>query len=696
MDDSSLQRAVSLHQSGNLTEAQALYRAIVKQDPKNFEGLYRLGISFAQQSKFDHAVKWIKRALALRPDFAQGHFDLGSLYGQLGRVALAVKSLERAIACNPDYGEAYHNLGNALNELGQSEEAIAAFDRAIVLTPAIASLYFNRANALKKLLRHSEAIDDYQKALVIEPDHVQALNNLGNCLYETKHFDEATEAFKRAIALNPDYASAHFNLANVQRQCGLWRDAGESLRRVIDIDPGYDYALGALVSLRMYCCDWDAVDRYVPQVIKGVRAGKPTIDPFTFLALNASPADQLICAQTGMRKECPPAPAAIWRGEKYRHDKIRIAYLQGDFSDHPMAHLTVGLFEHHDRSRFETTAIAFDAGKQTPLRQRMVDAFDHFIDVRQTSDQDVAKILRENEIDIAIDGKGYTQDARTNIFALRPAPVQVNYLAYPGTMGAPYMDYIIGDRFVIPPGDEKYYSEQVVRLPDTYLVNDSRRSIAETTPTRAEAGLPENGFVFCAFTNGYKITKPLFDCWLRLLTQVDGSVLWLPAGKNPIVLDNLCTAAEAHGLAPGRLVFADYTATNRGHLARLCLADLSLDTLPYGAHSTASDSLYVGTPIITCRGTTFAGRVGAGLLSAVGLGELITETLDEYENLALKIARDPKFHTALKAKLARNIRTTALFDTARFTRHIEAAYQTMWERAQQGLSPKAFDVPALP
>jgi predicted O-linked N-acetylglucosamine transferase (SPINDLY family) len=496
MDDHPLQRAISLHQSGKFAEAQALYRAIVKKDPKNFEGLYQLGILFAQQSKFDHAVTWIKKALAVRSDFAQGHFDLGSLYGQLGRFALAVKSLERAIACNPDYAEAYHNLGNALNELGREADALAAFERAIALKPDVASVYFNRANVLKKLFRYDAAIKNYRQALVIEPDHLQALNNLGNCLEETNCLEEAMDVFARAIALKPDYAAAHLNLAHVQRSCGLWREAAASLQRVIEIDPDYEYALGALINLKMYCCDWGLIDQYTPKIVKDVRAGKPAIDPFTFIALSASPADQLICAKTAMRKDCPPAPVGIWRGEKYRHDKIRIAYLQGDFSDHPMAYLTVGLFEHHDRSRFETTPVAFDAGKETPLRQRMMNAFDKFIDIRQTSNQDVAEILRAQESDIAIDGKGFTLDARTNIFAQRPAPIQVNALACPGTMGAPYMDYIIADRFVIPEGDEKHYSEQVVCLPNTYLVNDSRRSIADITPTRKEAGLPKNGFVF--------------------------------------------------------------------------------------------------------------------------------------------------------------------------------------------------------
>jgi predicted O-linked N-acetylglucosamine transferase (SPINDLY family) len=385
-----------------------------------------------------------------------------------------------------------------------------------------------------------------------------------------------------------------------------------------------------------------------------------------------------------------PAHPPLWQGEVYAHDRLRVAYLSADFNEHPTAYLTAGLFEQHDTSRFEITALSFGQNDNSPARRRLEAAFEHFIDVGGNSDQEIAALMRRTEIDIAVDLMGFTKDHRLGVLARRAAPIQVNYLGYPGTTGAPYMDYILADATVIPEDHDAFYAERVVRIPGTYQINDNRRAIGQRTPTREECGLPQNAFVFCCFNNPQKITPEIFDIWMRLLQATEGSVLWLITGIAKAAA-NLRLEAEKRGVAPERLIFAP-KASVADHLARHRLADLCLDTLPYNAHTTASDALWAGLPVLTCLGETFAGRVAASLLKAIGLDALITRTLAEYEALALRLARDPAYLAALKDTLNRNRDTSLLFDTQGATRHIEAAYQTMIEIARRHEKPRGFNV----
>jgi predicted O-linked N-acetylglucosamine transferase (SPINDLY family) len=381
----------------------------------------------------------------------------------------------------------------------------------------------------------------------------------------------------------------------------------------------------------------------------------------------------------------------LWRGERYDHARIRIAYVSGDFRVHPVAMLMAGVFEHHDRARFETIGVSFGPDDGSELRARVAGAFEHFLDVRGKSDGEIARMLREREVDIVVDLMGPTAGCRSGIFASRPAPVQVNYLGYPGTMACPFMDYILADRVVIQTGEHGHYSEKIVTLPDTYLAGDDARAISSAAPSRAEAGLPEHGFVFCSFNNSYKFTPAMFAVWMRILRAVEGSVLWLPEGNAP-ARRNLVREAATHGIAADRIVFAPFLDDSADHLARLPLADLFLDTLPCNAHTTASDALWAGLPVLTCKGGTFAGRVAASLLHATGLDELVTESLAAYEARAVSLARDCAALGAIRANLARNRRTATVFDTARFTRNLEAAYTRMHARALRGEAPIEFAV----
>jgi predicted O-linked N-acetylglucosamine transferase (SPINDLY family) len=385
-----------------------------------------------------------------------------------------------------------------------------------------------------------------------------------------------------------------------------------------------------------------------------------------------------------------PASEPLWRGERYSHDRIRVAYLSTDFGEHAVATQIAGVLERHDRTRFETIAISYGRNDRSATRARLERAFERFIDVESRSDREVASEIRALETDIVVDLTGLTARSRPGILALRPAGLQVQYLGYAGSLGAEYVDYVIADDVVIPEHHRSHYAEKVATLPDTYMPTDSERAIG-TRPSRAQAGLPETGFVFCAFNNSYKVSPELFDIWMRLLKAVEGSVLWLP-DMNDTTRRNLIQEAEARGVAGLRLVFASYAASGAEHLARLGLADLFLDTRPYNAHSSASDALWAGIPVLTLPGDTFASRVGASLLSACGLAELIADSAQSYEAIALHLASDKAEYAALKAKLERNRTSSVLFDTARFTRHLEAAYATMYEHHQRGGEPRPFRV----
>ncbi len=399
----------------------------------------------------------------------------------------------------------------------------------------------------------------------------------------------------------------------------------------------------------------------------------------------------LKAARSYMDRRIPMRPAPLCQGVRYQHDKVRIAYLSGDFRVHPIAYLVAELFELHDRSCFEVIGVSYGSDDRSSQRARLMKAFDHFLDISSLSDSGAAQLLRDAEIDIAIDLSGITRDCRPEMLALRPAPIQVNYLGYPGTMGVDFIDYVIADNVVLPLEQSAFYTEKIAHLPDCFMVNDRKREIAATTPTQEAARLPDNGFVFCSFNNNFKITSDIFDIWMRLLREIEGSVLWL-LQSNDAARRNLSAAAVGWGRPPTRLVFADRLPLHEDHLARHRLADLFLDTLPYNAHTTASDALWVGLPVITCLGEAFPGRVAASLLRAVGLPELVTQTPREYEALARRLAQTPLELLSIRSKLSENRATCALFDTERFARNIEAAYLHMWRRHQEGLEPASFNV----
>jgi protein O-GlcNAc transferase len=676
-------------------EALACYDRALALKPDYAEAMNNRGNALRNLERHEEALASCDRALALKPDYAEALNNRGNALFGLKRHEEALASFDHALALKPDYAEALNSRGNALLGLKRPEEALASYDRALALKPDDADALNNLGNALHDLGRHEESLACVDRSLELKPDYAEALNNRGNALFALKRQVEALASYDRALAVKPDYAEAMGNRGNALFDLKRYEEAAREFERSLSLKPDFDEAKGNTLRQQLYCCqlycsDWKDYDENVELMVNDVVAGKRPAIPFIFLSASGSASDQLQCARIFSREKYPPAGEALWQGERYSHDRIRVAYLSADFLPHATAYLIAGLFESHDKSRFETTAISFSPDSTNEIRTRLEKSFDRFIDVRRNTDRETAALLRELEIDIAVDLKGYTQDARTGIFAFRGAPIQVNYLGYPGTMGADYIDYIIADRIVIPADQQSHYAEKVVYLPDSYQPNDSKRRISEQTPTRAEAGLPETEFVFCSFNNNYKIVPPVFDIWMRLLGQVEGSVLWLLA-DNAAAARNLRQEAELRGIAPDRLVFAPRMRPD-DHLARHRLADLLLDTVPINAHTTASDALWAGLPIVTCLGSAFAGRVAASLLNAVGLPELIADNLADYEALALKLARDAGTLAAIRAKLAQNRATAPLFDTDRYRRHIESAYETMWQRYQRGEPPAGFAV----
>jgi len=646
---------MALFQRGRLAEAEALFLQLLPSNPRAFAPRHMLGLVMAQQGRLAEAREMIGSALQLNPR------DAGALV----------------------------NYGNVLTMLGCFGEAIASYDRALVIAPD-AQTWNNRGNALQSLGQRIEALASYEKALRLEPGNLQALLRRGVILGELKYSDEAMASYDRLLALDPNHAEALNNRGflwwlNKQN----YPKAMADLERAFALAPNLPYLRGLMLHLKMYAADWTNFEGQKNAIAEGLRAGQRVARPFMFQAVSGRPDELQACARLYARDLFPLAtdvphhdPAAR-RGTR----KIRLGYLSGEFRDQATALLMAGLYERHDRSRFEVIAVDNGSADRSAMSARLKQAFDQWIDIGDLRDVEAAEKIRAAGIDILVNLNGYFGKLRMDVFAQRPAPLQVNYLGFPGTMGAPYIDYIIADRVVIPPDEERFYDEQVVTLPGCYQVNDDRGRPIAPRPTRTEAGLPSRGFVFCNFNQSYKLTPGVFASGMRILNRVEDSVLWLLEGPAPYA-DNVAGHAREHGVAPERILFAPDRPTDR-HLARMQLADLFLDGLPYNAHTTGSDALWAGVPLLTRRGTTFPGRVAASLLYAAGLPELVTDSAQTYEDMAVRLASDPQAFQQIKSRLTRDC---PLFDTDLFRRNIEAAYLRMWEIWLAGEKPRAFAV----
>ena len=714
-----LQRALAHHQAGELAVASDLYRAVLASAPDNFDALHLLGVIAVQQGEWleadtllrrarainpqspeacsnhvvalkalerhDEALAACDAAIALNPNYVEAHHNRGVALLARQRYDEALASFDAALALRPAFAPAFADRGSALAGLGRHEAALASYDRALALQPRDPKALVRRGAALSALARHAEALDMIDRALALAPDDVDALNSRGGALTQLRRYPEAMACYDRALELRPDFAEARYNRGALRGYAGQHDAACADLAAAQARDPRLPCIDSMLLHAKLHCCDWNGFAETRERILAGLRAGERNVDPLTLMGLSDSTADQLQCARRWVSALFPRSATPLWRGERYAHSRIRIAYLSTDFREHAMPRLMAGVFEAHDRARFETTALSFGVDAPSAMRIRLTRAFDRFVDVRTMSDAEIAGWLRNEEIDIAVDLNGHTADARSGIFARRPAPIQVNYLGFPATMGADFIDYLIADRYVVPETLRHGYAEKIVYLTDCFQANDAKREIAPLTVTRQDLGLPAEGFVFCSFNSSYKLSPPQFDSWMRILAATPGSVLWL-LGRSAVVEDSLRREARARGVAPERIVFAGQ-APYADYLARYALADLFLDSLPFNAGTTASDALWAGLPVLTCSGEAFAARMAGSLLHAIGLPELVTATPAAYEALAVRLATDRAPHRDVRARLARHRDSFPLFDTERFRAQIEAAYVAMWQRCQRGEPP---------
>jgi predicted O-linked N-acetylglucosamine transferase (SPINDLY family) len=669
---------------------RGLFKPKANDDPgsaQTVDALNAIAAIALQDGDLERAIQLFDEVIRRKGDHAEAYYKRANALNGLGRWESALADYDQAIAVNPEYANAYCNRGTVLERLNRWDEALVSYNRAVALNPGDHLAYYNRGSVLKRLERIDEALASYERAIALKSDYVEAYLNRGNVLQELHRHEAAVASYDRAIQLKPIFAEAFQARGSSLFNLGRFEAAIASYDQAIVLKPDYKFILGMRRYAKMQICDWDDLAPDLERLTQGLRNSTAVCSPFPLLPLVDSATLQRLAARIWVREQCPPNATLATIPSYPRGDRIRIGYFSADFRSHPVSLLAAELFETHDRSRFEITAFAFGPEAGDAMRTRLERAFDRFVDVRDRSDIEVTLLARELGIDIAVDLGGFTEYSRTRIFALRAAPIQVNYLGYPGTMGAEYMDYLIGDRTVVPEAQQRHYTEKIVYLPDSYLPHDSSRTISDTVLTREELGLPPTGFVFCCFNNSYKIMPGTFDGWMRILSRVENSVLWL-SQNNPTAASNLRQEAARRGVDAERLIFANRLSSLPEHLARHRAADLFLDTRPYNAHATAIDALWAGLPVLTCIGESFPGRVAASLLKAIELPALITSTAEQYEELAVQLASNPQRLAQIRQQLASNRLKTPLFDTRAFTRHLEAAYARIHERYQANLPPE--------
>lgn len=680
---------VLLQMQGSLDQAASAYREAIARRPAYAEAQFNLGSVLHQKLELDAAEAAYRRVVSLDPGIAVVHNNLGTVLKDKGLLREALAEFETAIKLQADYAEAFYNRGTVLQQQGRLEEALAAYGSAVERRRDYADAINNAGIVLQELGRATEAIDLYRRLVELMPSYADAYNNMGTALLAARRPGEAQAAFERALAHRPDFPEAFYNLGNAWRELGDLAQATSAYRNALRLRPDYPDAFSQLMYHRAQACEWDNYELDQQKLLEMVRRGI-RVPPFYLFSTPASASDQLTCARNWIGPISPPREAVFAHEPDVAGERIRLGYLSGDFHQHSTAHLMAELFERHDRGRFEVLAYSYGPDDHSPMRTRLASAFDRFVDIQALSHREAANLIHADKVDILVDLKGYTHLARPAISAHRPAPVQVSYLGFPATMGADFIDYIVVDRHVVPFGQQPFFSEKLVHLPGCYQVNDRKREVADDGTSRGDHGLPEKGLVFCSFNNSYKISPAIFDIWMRLLRSVPGSVLWL-LEANDLVQGNLRSEAGRRDIDAGRLIFAPVVAS-ADHLGRHRHADLFLDTLPCNAHTTASDALWAGLPVLTCSGDTFAGRVAGSLLMAIGMPELITGSLAEYEQVALALARDPRRLTALRQKLEKNRDASSLFNLPKWTGNLEAAYARMWQTWRSRQEPVAFSI----
>ena len=682
--DAQVHHLVTLYEQGNYTALAAQARTLSNTYPKAGV-LYELqGAAYTGLSQLEPALEIFKQAILFNPNSASAHNNLGNVLRQTGAFDEAIVSYSRATTLQPDFAMAHNNLGIAYWYNGNPQAACKSYATAIELQPDYADAHNNLGYALGERGDSAAAAASYRTAIKHAPNFSEAHNNLGNTLQELGALEDAITSFQKALELAPDVAVIHNNMGNAMQEKGDRPKAVASYSRATELDPGYQIARSQKLHQLSHICDWEKIAIDHP-LLPALGTSDQEVDPFNMLALEDAPERHRARSEVYTRNRYPQRQPPLDRPPSAAPKRLRIGYFSADFQNHPGMYLMAGMLAAHDRDKFEIYAYSYGPDSDDEMRHRVIAAVDVFKEVREMTDPELAMLARHDKIDIAIHRNGHTQNSRTGAFAYRAAPVQINYLGYPGTLGADFIDYIVADKRIIPAGSETYFSEKIIHLPHTYQPTDNKRPVSDKPVTRGDMGLPETGFVFCCFNNNYKISAVEFDIWMRLLAQVEDSVLWL-LKSNSWAEESLRQAAITRGITQDRLVFARKTSQPE-HLARQRLADLFLDTFNYNAHTTASDALWMGLPVITKMGRGFAARVAGSLLTAMEMPELITKTEQAYEQLALDLAQNPTRLAELRQKIIAKQTTAPLFDTELYTRHLEAGYQQAYGRYLQGKDP---------
>jgi len=679
-----LSQAIDAFQVGNFDRADSILKRVLQAEAKNLIALNLLGLIKASQTKYSEASDLLRKAARIQPNDAAIQYNLAKSLHDCGSLIEAITHHEKTVELTPNNPYAWLNYGITLFDLSQYKQSLDSFEKALSLKPDYTEAWSNKGNALSELKRYDEAISHYAKALNLKPDYPEIWSNKGNALSELKRYDEAIAHYDKALSLKPDYHEAWVNKGATLEELKEHPKSATCYLKALEFSVEDSYLLGQAHHQMMLGCDWTNYENNINNIFHLVSEGRMGAEPFGLQGIANSEELLKKCAVIYSNDKFP-ALDNLSKFSQYKNHKTRIGYLCGEFFNQATSVLMTRVWELHDKSKFEI--FAFDNGLDdgSDYRQRINKAFASIFDISKISDLEVVKLIQENEIDILVNLNGFFGKARQGVFSFKPAPIQVNYLGFPGTIGIEYMDYIIADKVVIPEDSKIHYVEKIAYLPNSYQANDDQRKISSRQFSRAQFGLPEDVFVFACFNNNYKITPPIFDSWMRILSLIRESVLWLLA-DNPMAKENLIKEAVNRGIDSSRLVFADRLPSSE-HLARHNLADLFLDSQPYNAHTTCSDSLWAGLPVLTLMGRTFPGRVAASLLSALGLPELITNTQEEYEALAIELAVNPEKLADIKLKLAKNRLTTPLFNTPLFTKNLESAYVQMMERYQANLLP---------
>jgi len=705
--------------NGNAAEAASTFQKAIYLHPKEYQPHYKLGMLHARAGQLALAIESLQKAIALNGQNSEVYYNFGLILSMDERYQCALQAYEKALVLAPSDIEIQINMAGVLNDLGRYQESLTVSQKVISGNSSCAQAWFNQASSQKQLQMLEDALQSYghclhlvpayaeawaakgvlldvmnkpkeailafNQALAIRPNFYEVFKNRADAFYSTLDLDRAIEDYRRATKLSPSFIDAWSSLGAALQDQSDYQGAIEAFKKVLELNPQHDFALGSHAFIKRSICDWSKSDIEILEIEEALNNNQRVIHPFFLLAMSDDEAKALKAARALISTWSMSKDKSNEITSKDNIGRIRVGYFSADFRLHPVAQLIAGLLESHDKSKFEIFGFAFGPITQDGMNARISSALDHVIDIREMSDKHVALLARELEIDIAVDLTGLTQHNRPEIFMHRAAPIQVNYLGYPGTVAFEAMDYLMADKVVIPQEHQKNYLEKIIYLPNAYQANDSKREIADSVFTRQDFGLPQEGFVFCCFNNLYKITPKSFDSWMRILERVEGSVLWLLNG-NSIAVNNLRKEAAKRGIDSSRLVFAP-KAPLAEHLARHRLADLFIDSLPYGAHTTASDALWAGLPVLTCLGKTFVGRVAASLLYAIKMPELVTLNIEDFENMAVELALNSERLQFLKDKLHKNRLTTALFDTKLFTQNVESVYIKLIERYRLGMAP---------